>query len=88
MSLDQVCLEKAYPMKIYGLTSFSYVFLLKREFPISLFGGHPGCEVPHLQLIAPPCIKVPPQGKKIIYIYRERDKPTKAYQKPSFFKGL
>ena len=28
--------------------SFSYIFLLNREFPISPFWGHPGCEVPHL----------------------------------------
>ena len=30
--------------------SVSYVFLLKREFPISLFWGHTGCEVPQVNL--------------------------------------
>ena len=27
---------------------FSWAFLLNGEFPISLFWGHPGCEVPHM----------------------------------------
>ena len=46
--------EKNVPYKDL-FVEFFYVFLvcprfcyLTGEFPISLFGGHPGCEVPHL----------------------------------------
>ena len=30
--------------------SFSYVFVANREFTISSFWGHPGCEVAHLSV--------------------------------------
>ena len=40
-----------FPLVLYVVVvfqSFSYLFLLKRGFPISLFWGHPEHEVPHM----------------------------------------
>ena len=33
-------------------SSFSYIFLLNQEFPISPLWGNPGSEVPHLRVLA------------------------------------